>query len=51
MSVIQLKLQAGRKLTTAETEKVNSTLDYIDAVTTIDTATAPDIKWPERPVA
>lgn len=51
ISVIQLKLQAGRKLTTAETEKLNSTLDYIDAVTTIDTATAPDIKWPERPVA
>ncbi|HDR2484360.1 TPA: tail fiber assembly protein [Enterobacter roggenkampii] len=51
ISVIQLKLQAGRKLTTAETEKLNSTLDYIDAVTTIDTATAPDIKWPERSVA
>ncbi|EFN9929941.1 tail fiber assembly protein [Enterobacter roggenkampii] len=49
ISVIQLKLQAGRKLTPAETEKLNSTLDYIDAVTTIDTATAPDIKWPERP--
>ncbi|HIE3872464.1 tail fiber assembly protein [Enterobacter roggenkampii] len=51
ISVIQLKLQAGRKLTTAETEKLNSTLDYIDAVTAIDTSTAPDIKWPERPVA
>ncbi|WP_347004163.1 Gp138 family membrane-puncturing spike protein [Enterobacter roggenkampii] len=48
ISVIQLKLQAGRKLTTAETEKINSTLDYIDAVTAIDTATAPDINWPER---
>lgn len=33
ISVIQLKLQAGRKLTTAETEKLNATLDYIDAVT------------------
>ncbi|HDX3194916.1 TPA: tail fiber assembly protein [Escherichia coli] len=49
ISVIQLKLQAGRKLTTAETEKLNNTLDYIDAVTAIDTATAPDINWPERP--
>lgn len=49
ISVIQLKLQAGRKLTTAETEKLNNTLDYIDAVTAINTATAPDINWPERP--
>ena len=49
ISVIQLKLQAGRKLTTAETEKINSTLDYIDAVTAIDTSTAPAISWPEPP--
>ncbi|MGS4449957.1 tail fiber assembly protein [Enterobacter roggenkampii] len=49
ISVIQLKLQAGRKLTVAETEKLNSTLDYIDAVTATDVSTAPDITWPEHP--
>ncbi|MDG9880359.1 tail fiber assembly protein [Enterobacter roggenkampii] len=49
ISVIQLKLQAGRKLTMAETEKINSTLDYIDAVTAIDTSAAPAISWPEPP--
>lgn len=49
ISVIQLKLQAGRKLTTAETGKLNSTLDYIDAVTAIDTSAAPDIEWPVPP--
>ncbi|RDT13519.1 tail fiber assembly protein, partial [Enterobacter roggenkampii] len=49
ISVIQLKLQAGRKLTTAETEKLNNTLDYIDEVTATDISTAPDITWPEKP--
>ncbi|MBA7745197.1 tail fiber assembly protein (plasmid) [Enterobacter roggenkampii] len=51
ISVIQLKLQAGRKLTTAETEKLNNTLDYIDAVTATDTSTAPEVNWPELPAA
>ncbi|WP_313087167.1 tail fiber assembly protein [Atlantibacter hermannii] len=46
ISVLQLKLQAGRKLTVDETDKLNRTLDYIDAVTGTDTATAPDIIWP-----
>ncbi|WP_346731802.1 tail fiber assembly protein [Enterobacter roggenkampii] len=46
ISVIQLKLQAGRKLTDAETAKLNTTLDYIDAVTATDTSTAPNINWP-----
>lgn len=49
ISVIQLKLQAGRKLTTTEIEKLNVTLDYIDAVTAIDNSTAPDIEWPVSP--
>lgn len=49
ISVIQLKLQAGRKLTDAETEKLNIILDYIDAVTATDTSTAPDIEWPPLP--
>ncbi|EOA6754227.1 tail fiber assembly protein, partial [Escherichia coli] len=30
ISVIQLKLQAGRKLTQAETTRLNTVLDYID---------------------
>ena len=51
ISVIQLKLQAGRKLTTEETNKLNSTLDYMDEVTATDTSTAPDISWPELPAA
>lgn len=49
IGVIQLKLQAGRKLTPAETIKLNATLDYIDVVTATDTSIAPDINWPERP--
>ncbi|WP_086873999.1 tail fiber assembly protein [Kosakonia pseudosacchari] len=46
ISVIQLKLQAGRMLTGAETTKLNAMLDYIDAVNAVDTATAPDVSWP-----
>lgn len=49
ISVIQLKLQAGRALSDAEKNKLNVTLDYIDAVTATDTATAPDINWPVSP--
>ncbi len=49
ISVIQLKLQAGRKLTQAETTRLNTVLDYIDAVTATDTSTAPDVIWPELP--
>ncbi|HFI7687948.1 tail fiber assembly protein, partial [Escherichia coli] len=51
ISLIQLKLQAGRKLTQAETTRLNAVLDYIDAVTAIDTSTAPDVIWPELPEA
>ncbi|EGM5835094.1 tail fiber assembly protein [Escherichia coli] len=51
ISVIQLKLQAGRKLTQAETTRLNAVLDYIDAVTATDTSTAPDINWPAPPEA
>ncbi|MEH4672550.1 tail fiber assembly protein, partial [Escherichia coli] len=39
ISLIQLKLQAGRKLTQAETTRLNAVLDYIDAVTATDTST------------
>ncbi|WP_234256380.1 tail fiber assembly protein, partial [Escherichia coli] len=51
ISLIQLKLQAGRKLTQAETTRLNAVLDYIDAVTATDTSTAPDVIWPELPDA
>ena len=49
VSLIQLKLRAGRKLTDAETVKLNAVLDYIDAVTATDISTAPDINWPKLP--
>ncbi|MCV5253749.1 tail fiber assembly protein [Escherichia coli] len=51
ISLIQLKLQAGRKLTQAENTRLNAVLDYIDAVTATDTSTAPDVIWPELPEA
>ena len=51
ISVIQLKLHAGHKLTQEETTRLNVVLDYIDAVTATDTSTAPDIIWPEVPEA
>ena len=51
ISLIQLKLQAGRKLTQAETTRLNAVLDYIDAVTATDTSTASDVIWPELPEA
>ncbi|HDS7683622.1 TPA: tail fiber assembly protein [Enterobacter kobei] len=51
ISVIQLKLQAGRALTNAETTKLNTTLDYIDAVNAVDKSSAPDVSWPEAPEA
>ncbi|MZY23974.1 tail fiber assembly protein [Enterobacter hormaechei] len=46
ISMIQLKLQAGRTLTQTETTKLNIVLDYIDAVTATEISTAPDIIWP-----
>ncbi|EHW5789791.1 tail fiber assembly protein [Escherichia coli] len=51
ISLIQLKLQAARKLTQTETTRLNAVLDYIDAVTATDTSTAPDVIWPELPEA
>lgn len=51
ISLIQLKLQAGRNLTQAETTRLNAVLDYIDAVQATDTSTAPDVIWPEPPEA
>ncbi|EHH8740443.1 tail fiber assembly protein [Escherichia coli] len=51
ISLIQLKLQAGRKLAQPENTRLNAVLDYIDAVTATDTSTAPDVIWPELPEA
>ncbi|HAS0804890.1 TPA: tail fiber assembly protein [Enterobacter roggenkampii] len=45
----QTKLLMGRKLTDTETSQLNAWMDYIDAVTAVDTSTAPDIAWPEQP--
>ena len=49
IAVVQLKLQAGRKLTTDETARLNAALDYIDLLNETDTSTAPDIEWPKTP--
>ncbi len=47
ISLLQLKLQVGRRLTDAETTQINAVLDYVDAIESIDTGTAPNIKWPK----
>lgn len=49
ISVIQLKLNAGRKLTEEETAKLNTVLDYIDNVAATDISTAPEVNWPVVP--
>lgn len=51
IDLIQLKLRAGRKLSPEETTRLNTVLDYIDAVTAVDTDAAPNIDWPEFPAA
>jgi len=51
ISVISLKLRAGRALTDAEQLRLDITLDYIDAVTALDISTAPNIAWPTVPAA
>lgn len=47
--MLQTKLLLGRQLTDAELEKINSVIDYIDALYALDTSTAPDIEWPVPP--
>lgn len=49
ISLIQLKLQASRKLTIAETTRLNAVLDYIEEVEATDISTEPDINWPTTP--
>ncbi len=42
------KLALGR-LSEDETAQFNEWLDYLDAVSAVDTSTAPDIEWPTPP--
>ncbi|HGC6387418.1 TPA: tail fiber assembly protein [Cronobacter dublinensis] len=49
ISVWQTKLLMGRALTEDETSKLNVWMDYIDAVSAVDTSVAPDINWPVKP--
>lgn len=51
VELINLKLRAGRRLTPQETEKLNAVLDFIDVLNATDISTAPDINWPEMPLA
>ncbi|ALX78141.1 tail fiber assembly protein [Cronobacter malonaticus] len=46
ISLMRTKLLMGRKLTEAETAKVNAVLDYIDELNSLDMSEAPDIEWP-----
>lgn len=48
VSVIQLKLQAGRALTESESVTLAAVLDYIDEVENIDTASVTgQVDWPQ----
>ena len=49
VSLLQLKLQAGRTLTDAEVVRLNAVLDYIDEVEAVNTSSAPHINWPHAP--
>ncbi|MDU6539174.1 tail fiber assembly protein [Mixta calida] len=44
------KLALGR-LSDDDKARFNAWLDYIEAVTAVDTATAPDINWPDKPLS
>ncbi|AWS97499.1 tail fiber assembly protein [Citrobacter sp. CRE-46] len=45
VSLLQLKLQAGRKLSDAETARLNETLDYIEDLEAVDDENP---VWPEK---
>ncbi len=49
ITVWQTKLLMGRKLTTAESEKLNAWMDYIDVLNDTDLSDAPDVRWPTKP--
>lgn len=48
ISIWQTKLLLGR-LSDGDKVKLNSWLDYIDALNDLDITKAPDIKWPDAP--
>lgn len=48
VSLLQLKLLAGRKLSEEELSRLNAVLDFIDVMTAIDPKNPPD-EWPSFP--
>lgn len=48
ISIWQTKLLLGR-LSNSDKVKLNSWLDYIDALNDVDITKAPDITWPDAP--
>ncbi|TLI75951.1 tail fiber assembly protein, partial [Escherichia sp. E1130] len=42
------KAAMGR-LSDSDKTQYNARLDYLDALEAVDTSTAPDINWPEKP--
>ncbi|MCZ6127462.1 tail fiber assembly protein, partial [Escherichia coli] len=51
VDLINLKLRAGRSLTPEETSQLNAVLVYIDELNALDISKAPEISWPEAPLA
>jgi len=49
ISIWQTKLLMGRKLSDEEEAKLNSWLDYIDALSSIDTESGQEPSWPLTP--
>lgn len=46
--MLQTKLSLKR-IKSAELELLNAWLDYLDLLEAVDTSTAPDIDWPQKP--
>ncbi len=46
--MLQTKLALGR-IKPAELELLNAWLDYLELLEAVDTSTAPDIDWPQKP--
>lgn len=49
VATITAKLNMGRKLTQAETDKMNKVLDYIDALNELDLSSGETVEWPAKP--
>lgn len=47
--VINTKLNMGRALTSAESDKMNKVLDYIDDLNSLDLSISPTVEWPAKP--